>query len=108
MRGSKLLGVFLVVAVICTVVVFVIEERNYKPEYKEFEIIETDMDGAVNLNTATKDELMSLDGVGEKTAERIIEYRDKVRKFESIYDLKEIDGIGDKLFDDNKRLITVE
>lgn len=54
--------------------------------------------GAVNLNTATKKELMTLDGIGDKKAEEIIKYREKT-PFTKPEDLKNIKGIGDKLFD---------
>ncbi|PSM51209.1 ComEA family DNA-binding protein, partial [Campylobacter blaseri] len=41
----------------------------------------------ININTASKEELMSIKGVGEKTAEYIIDYR-KDKKFEKIEDIK--------------------
>ena len=62
--------------------------------------------GAVNLNTATKKELMSLDGIGDKKAEEIIKYREKT-PFTKPEDLKNIKGIGDKLFDKIKDKIEV-
>ena len=61
----------------------------------------------VNINTADKKELMTLEGIGAKKAEAIIEYR-STSKFNSIEDLKKVKGIGDKLFDKIKTSITVD
>ncbi|QKF86462.1 competence protein, ComEA family [Campylobacter blaseri] len=61
---------------------------------------------AININTASKEELMSIKGVGEKTAEYIIDYR-KDKKFEKIEDIKNIKGIGDKKFEVIKDDITI-
>ena len=61
---------------------------------------------AINLNTATKEELMSLDGIGSAKADAIIEYR-KANKFNSIDDLKNVNGIGNKTFDNLKDEISI-
>lgn len=63
--------------------------------------------GAVNINTASKEELMTLKGVGEATAEAIIEYR-KENKFTKIEDIKNVKGIGDKKFESIKEDIEVK
>lgn len=62
--------------------------------------------GAIDLNTASKDELMTLKGVGESKAEAIMEYR-KANKFNSIEDIKKVKGIGDKIYKDNKNSMSV-
>ena len=61
----------------------------------------------VNINTASREILMTLKGIGEVYADRIIEYRKK-NKFESIEDIKEVEGIGDKTFEKIKDYITVD
>ena len=63
--------------------------------------------GAVNINTASKEELMTLKGIGEATAEAIIEYR-KENKFTKIEDIKNVKGIGDKKFESIKEDIEVK
>ncbi len=63
--------------------------------------------GKVNLNLASIEELMTLDGVGEATAEKIIAYREEHGSFASIDELKEVSGIGEKKFEAVKDAITV-
>ncbi|MCR4693133.1 MAG: helix-hairpin-helix domain-containing protein [Firmicutes bacterium] len=72
-------------------------------------IEEADTDGEkVNINTASKRILMTLDGIGEKMSERIIEYREKNGRFETIEDIMRISGIGYDTFLKLKDYITVE
>ncbi|WP_300703947.1 ComEA family DNA-binding protein [uncultured Campylobacter sp.] len=63
--------------------------------------------GAVNINTATVDELKSLKGIGDAKAKAIVEYR-KDQNFTSIEDIKKVKGIGAKIFDGIKNDITVK
>lgn len=62
----------------------------------------------VNLNTATLEKLMTLPGVGESTAQKIIEYRNKNKKFKTIDELKSVSGIGDAKFNSLKDYIYVK
>ena len=48
----------------------------------------------VNINTATKEELTSLKGIGDKRAQEIIDYRKKNGDFKSVDDLEKVPGIG--------------
>lgn len=50
----------------------------------------------INLNTATAQELMQIPGIGEKTAEKILEYREYYGSFRTVDELTEIKGIGKK------------
>ncbi|WP_253269731.1 helix-hairpin-helix domain-containing protein [Pediococcus pentosaceus CGMCC 7049] len=61
----------------------------------------------VNINTASKAELLTLNGVGDKKAEQIINYREQQGEFKSIEDLKQVQGIGDKIFEGLQDAITV-
>jgi competence protein ComEA len=49
---------------------------------------------AVNINTATKEELTTLQGIGEKRAQDIIDYRTKNGPFKTVDDLEKVPGIG--------------
>lgn len=53
-------------------------------------------DGRININTAPADELVMLDGIGEKIAQRIIDYRTENGDFDVIEELSLVSGISDK------------
>lgn len=61
----------------------------------------------ININTAKKEELTQITGIGDSTAKKIIEYRTQNGKFKSIEDIKNIPGIGDSKFNAMKEEITV-
>ena len=63
--------------------------------------------GKVDINTATSEELQTLNGIGPVTAEKILKYRSDVGYFKSIEDIKNVDGIGDKTYENLKEYITV-
>ncbi len=62
----------------------------------------------VRLNSATKSELMTLPGIGEATAERILLYREERGKFRTLEELKNVKGIGEKKFEKLKPHIEVQ
>ncbi len=63
--------------------------------------------GKVNLNTASKEELETLNGIGSSKAESIIQYRSTCGAFRTIEDIKNISGIGDAVYAKIKDYITV-
>ena len=65
-------------------------------------------DSKVNINTANKEKLATLPGIGEGTAEKIIEYRSKTGKFKIIDEIKKIPGIGESKFKSLKDKITIK
>ena len=63
--------------------------------------------GKININTASKEELMTLDGIGEKKAGWIIEYRELHGSFQTVQDIMKVSGIGKKTFESLKDYICV-
>ena len=61
---------------------------------------------AVNINTASIEELSTLPGIGQSTAEKIVKYR-KEHKFKTTSDLMEVKGIGSKKFEKIKSELSV-
>lgn len=61
----------------------------------------------VNINTASIEELITLEGIGDAYAQRIIEFRDKNGPFQKPEDLLKVKGIGEKIFEANQDRIIV-
>lgn len=62
---------------------------------------------AVNINTATAEELKTLPGIGPSKAQAIVDYRTANGKFKTPEDLKKVKGIGDGIFEKVKAEITI-
>jgi len=62
---------------------------------------------AVNLNTATKDELIALPGIGPAKAQAILDYRHANGGFKTVEELKDVKGIGAKRFEKLKADLTI-
>ena len=65
-------------------------------------------DVKVNINEASKTELMKLAGVGAGSAQKIIDYRDAHGPFKKAQDLEKVDGIGKGVLEKNSGRITVK
>lgn len=95
----------------------VIESNNEKPTSTkpsvessseiEKEEVKEEITSLVNINTASKDVLMTLNGIGESKANSIIDYRTNTGLFKTIEDIKLVSGISDKIYENIKDFITV-
>ena len=70
--------------------------------------IKNEQTSKININTATIEELDNLPGVGEATANKILNYREENGIFKSIEEVKNVNGIGEKKYIDIKDKICIE
>lgn len=63
---------------------------------------------SINLNTANLNELITLPGIGDKTAKSILEHREKVKRFKKISELLKVKGIGENKLNKIKKYIYID
>lgn len=63
--------------------------------------------GKININTATREQLETLPRIGEALAQRIIDYRESNGRFKDINEINNVSGIGDKIFEGMKDIISI-
>lgn len=79
-----------------------VQIQSPKEDQEDFTVDSgTDRNSRLNINTATKDELQALPGIGPVLADRIIAFREEHGNFTSISQLTQVEGIG------QERLITI-
>ena len=87
-------------------------QKLYFPTEAEVQIWETEKrqteKGIVNINTADKEQLMTLPGIGETRAEDIIAYRNAHGAFQKKEDLKKVSGIKENMYEKLAEKIVVE
>ncbi len=87
-------------------------EQIYFPYEEElvdgYSLLDAEGSDKVNINRATKDELMTLPGIGESKAEAIISYREEHGAFQSIEEITSIPGIKEGIYDNIKDYIVVD
>lgn len=69
--------------------------------------IESAEDTRVNINTASKEELMTLPGIGESKAESVIQYREEHGEFKAVEELTSIPGIKNGVYEKIKELVRI-
>ncbi|NMS89902.1 DUF655 domain-containing protein [Clostridioides difficile] len=84
------------------------QNDELKSESKSKDNKNTYNEEKTNINVATIEELDSLPGIGEATANKILQYREENGQFNSIEDIKNVNGIGDKKYENVKDLICVD
>jgi len=93
---GRIFGLFVLVAVIAfvckTQICFSAEE----------------VEGKVNINTATEAQIAMLPGLGQKLASEVINYRTSNGNFKMLEDIKKVSGVGDKKFEKIRNLIILE
>lgn len=82
------------------------EAAEREPAWNESENTD-DKDGKININTANKEQLMTIPGIGESKAESIIEYREKNGVFSSLEEVMQVDGIKEGLYEKMKDYIVI-
>ncbi len=80
------------------------ENKSEEEENKDLE----DITDKININTANESELQLLDGIGKTLSQRIVQKRNELGGFSSVDQLLELDGVGEKLFSDIEMYIICE
>lgn len=91
---------------ICIIYSEAIQERNVPNDSETAEDVV--LSNGININTATKEEIMVLPSIGDALSDRIIEYRESNGGFKNIEEIKNVYGIGGKTFEKIKDFITLE
>lgn len=78
------------------------------PDSQPLDTLSAQIEGKININTASAELLETLPGIGPSYAQRIIEYRDSHGGFKTIEEVQNVQGIGPKTYERIRDRITVE
>ncbi len=101
-----IVAVIFALGVVCFNAYDLTRDNSRKYYYTQQEIEELEIE-KVNINTATKEQLCLLDGIGESTAENIVKYRQENGNFEKIEDIQNVKNISEQTFLKIRPMITV-
>ncbi len=115
MKRSESIQVAVMISVVALFIIAVVGYRYFAAQNitvfnvtsQNIIVAEKYVANKVNINTASVDELIAIDGIGEIKAQRIIDYRTTNGFFTSIYDLTNVDGFSEATIKKIKPYITV-
>ncbi len=118
LTGRIIAEIFIVTAALLSIFTYLMKELSYSYSYINKisyipEIVapineDIPKENIVNVNTAGINELMTLEGIGEVTAQNIISYREKNNGFLTVDELLKVDGIGESKLEKIRNYVTLE
>ena len=108
-KEEKIILLFLGATFLIGTAVLYYKSLNPKSHpFIRFEETSIEISEKININRATRKELVKIKGIGPALSGRIMSYREKHGHFKTAEDIKNVKGIGDKTFEKIKRQITLE
>lgn len=99
--------VFALILVLCNFLFLSPDSSHTKNSYTAYDIEQMNIE-LVNVNTADTDTLSQLPGISEKVAENIVIYREENGDFQSLDEVLNVKGIGQRVYAKIRVFITVE
>lgn len=107
---EKLIIIFVGLIALCGLTLNYYRKNSAYQTYKINKFISEKIlkDKPLNINEAAKEELIKIPGIGDKTAQAIIDYRREIGNFTSLEELKNIKGISENKFNKIKDCLAIE